>query len=293
MSVASMILLGGCGANPAGKNNNQPAINPAATAPEMIAVTADERTLQTNLKEFPSLEASDQPGPVRGVVLTHHELASSMIANLLSRLVKQEKVDTFIIIGPNHPNMGTGWAITTAADWQTPLGTVKSDQQIVADLEKQGSAVEDIEHLRDEHAIYTELPYIKYYFPDAKVVPLALTTFYDLRDADNLAAAIRDEMAGKNIVVLASLDFSHYLSRDQAQANEAVDLQEIKDRDYGSLYKLGNGYIDSSATMIIFLKLMDSLGATNLTVLDHKNSLDFSPDSPQSTTGYYSLLFSR
>jgi len=293
MSVASMILLGGCGANQVEKNNNQPNINSTVKAPEIITVSADERTLQTNLKEFPRLEASNQSGPVRGIVLTHHELASSLIANLLSRLAKQEKVDTFIIIGPNHPNIGKAWAITTAAEWQTPLGTVKSDQQIISDLEKQGSAAGDIEHLRNEHAIYTELPYIKYYFPDAKVVPLALTTFYDLRDADNLAAAIRGEMAGKNIVVLASLDFSHYLSRDQAQANEAVDLQYIKDRDYGSLYKLGNGYIDSPATMITFLKLMDSLGAKNMTVLDHKNSLDFSPDSPQSTTGYYSLLFSQ
>lgn len=67
--------------------------------------------------------------------------------------------------------------------------------------------------LPNDHALSSLMPFIKYYMPDTKVVPILLSKKFSKEKprvlADNLSKLVK-----KDIVLVASVDFSHYLTNE-------------------------------------------------------------------------------
>ena len=111
---------------------------------------------------------------IRGGIVPHHLLAGSMIADFFSTVSKSNP-DVVIIIGPNHSGEGVNMVHTAPQDWNTPFGVLEADEEIIDRLLESNVAVENFDLMENEHSVSSLVPYVKYFFPDSKIVPLLLT----------------------------------------------------------------------------------------------------------------------
>jgi AmmeMemoRadiSam system protein B len=80
-----------------------------------------------------------------------------------------------VLLGPIHDRREEGLFLSNSHYFQTPLGNIRVDLETSEELEGRSPFFEinDIPHLR-EHSIEVLLPFIKYCFPGAEIVPVLM-----------------------------------------------------------------------------------------------------------------------
>ncbi len=137
----------------------------------------------------------------------------------------KQKLDTVFIINPNHTGFGSPIAIDENEAWETPMGDVELDLGMINELEFPTS----LEAHRHEHSAEVMVPFLKYVLDyDFKIVPITMSV-QNFENAQIIATAIHKvvEKSGKNAFVIASSDFSHFLSPSLGQELDDFVLKEI------------------------------------------------------------------
>lgn len=227
---------------------------------------------------------------ISGGIVPHHDLASPLIAQFFYELREHNpKVENIIILAPKHEEMKQIQIFTGMVRWQTEFGDLEQNDLMIRDLLTRKSISLNQEEFVDEHSVKVLTPFIKYYFPQAKIVPILFTAQHDYQSSLALADDLRFLLKTENVVI-ASIDFSHYLPNDRAAICDEKSLRVIEDLDYEEASKLNGDYVDSPAALTVFLKLMQSKYA-EAEVLDHKNSADFLKKDLDSSTSYFTVFF--
>ncbi|MHC1709134.1 MAG: AmmeMemoRadiSam system protein B [Methanomassiliicoccales archaeon] len=165
------------------------------------------------------------PRTIAGAVVPHAGLVFSgpVAAHVYAEMAADGMPETVVIIGPNHT--GYGKAVSASSeDFETPLGVVRSDRDIVSRL-KGVVEIDRAAHLY-EHSLEVQLPFLQYLDPDIKVVPIVMGR-QDLVMAKETAKVLREACVGKDVVILASSDFSHYLPAEAARKRDEMVLERI------------------------------------------------------------------
>lgn len=243
-----------------------------------------------DLYRYVGREKKEHPvqGRVRGGIVPHHLLAGALIAGFVSLLAEQ-KPEIIIIVGPNHNNAGAK-IISGLYDWETSEGLVKTERSIVKRLQQAGLVVLADEVLSQEHSVGTLVPFIKYYLPDSKIVPIILHHDVSLREIDTLVQELAPFLNEK-AVILGSVDFSHYLTRREAEAKDMATLKAMRDFNYTALFRMGNDHLDSPASLATVFRAMEMMGEKEFRVLAHTNSGVILQNDFMETTSYFTLLF--
>ncbi|HBU07201.1 MAG TPA: AmmeMemoRadiSam system protein B [Candidatus Magasanikbacteria bacterium] len=227
---------------------------------------------------------------IQAIVVPHHLLVSEYITGLIKR-ASGRQIDTVVIIGPNHENISQEILATTLAEWQTLEGSVSVDETLVniflADFKEQSN----YEAFIHEHSIGAIVPFVKHYFPKAKIMPVIINSYANLQDGQKLATWL-DKNLGDNSLVIVSTDFSHYLEKPMAEKNDLQTRQWIMTRDTGSISRLNNDYVDSPISLATILLLAEKRGWGTEEIY-HGNSFDFSLQKPVQTTSYFGLGFTE
>lgn len=234
-------------------------------------------------------EQSKLEGTVLGGVVPHHLVAGSLITDLLAALVPQ-KPEVIILVGPNHHNSG-GRMITGFSDWQTPEGLVETEEKIVQILLEEKLVGQDEQVLGQEHSIGSLVPLIKHYLPQTKIVPLILHHDVSREEVDKLLAVLEPWLEEGKGVFLASVDFSHYLTREQAEEKDRFTLKVMRNFDYPTLFNLGNDYLDSPASLALVFRYAEKKGLRDFQVLANTNAGRILQNDFIETTSYFSLVF--
>jgi AmmeMemoRadiSam system protein B len=240
--------------------------------------------LKKNPQVFPDCQ-------VVAAIVPHHDLASFMPDGLFSKLALQG-IETVILIGPNHDEIG-GKMLTSMAVWETEFGKVYPNEKLIADLEQKNIVSEQDEILQNDHSISGLLPMLKYFIPNAKVIPIMLSNKNDQAEIEMLNENLESILNDKRVALVASVDFSHYLSQAEAEKNDNETLEIMKSFDYKKLYHLGNGNVDSPPSVATFLLASQSIGDGNINVISHANSADLLGSNITKTTSYFSLATCR
>jgi AmmeMemoRadiSam system protein B len=214
---------------------------------------------------------------------------SGMVAaHLYARIAEDGFPATFVILGPNHTGRGSGLSVAKD-DFETPLGVAKLDRELSKMLRK-GLVDEDEESHRFEHSIEVQLPFLQFMFPEIKFVPICMG-FQDLEAATSVGKVIRDAMRTKDIVVIASTDFSHYVTRDEAKRKDGMALDAIKTMDPKALYEVVR---DQDISMCGYGPVIATLTACSggkPTLLKYANSGDVHP--MREVVGYASVVIEK
>lgn len=214
---------------------------------------------------------------------------SGMVAaHFYARLAEDGFPESFVIIGPNHTGRGSGLAIAKD-DFQTPLGIARIDRELAKMLRKD-LVDEDDEAHEYEHSIEVQLPFLQYFKPDIKFVPICMG-FQDYAAAASVGKLIREAMQKKDIVVIASTDFSHYVPKDEAKRKDSMAIDAITRMDAKGLFEVVR---DEDISMCGYGPVMATLTACEggkAALLKYASSGDVHP--MRDVVGYASVVIEK
>jgi len=226
---------------------------------------------------------------ISGGIIPHHLFPGFIIADFFDRLSKQSP-QTIILIGPNHHERGNYQGLSSLYGWETPFGVVEPDEQVIQSLIKDKLIEVDESVLPDEHSVAGMMSFVKYYLPDAKVVPIILSGFMSESDILMLSDKLRNYI-DENSVIIAAVDFSHGLTNKQAQENDEITLELMSNFDYRQILSLNNDYLDSPPSIVALLMVMQVLQTTNMDLLHNTNSGQIQGNDSIETTSYFSIAY--
>lgn len=195
--------------------------------------------------------------------------------------------ETVIIIGPNHHGIGAGVA-TTFEDFKTPLGVVRVDKELAKDIVGDIILNDPSAH-RYEHSIEVQLPFILFLRAEVKFVPISMY-LQDISIAKQVGEIIREACRGKDVVVIASSDFSHYVPKDVARKKDMLAIEKIVSGDVDGFYKTILRYditVCGYGPIISVMSFCNSKGS----LLKYATSGDVYP--MEDVVGYASIKFER
>ena len=206
---------------------------------------------------------------------------SGFTANLAySQLEAQRR--RIIVIGPSHRVAFEGMSISLYDRYETPLGELAIDREYAEALQERfGLAFEDALHR--EHSTEVQMPFIRHYLPDAKVVEIV----YGRQDPAALSKVIAYLLQDEANLVVISTDLSHFYTEEEANALDTLCLKAIADEDVQMLHRgcEACGKIGVEG-MLIAAK---DLGLTSK-LLDYRTSAWASNDTTR-VVGYASAIF--
>ena len=211
----------------------------------------------------------------------------------ISRLEIKENA---ILLGPNHTGFGAPFSIMTEGNWQTPLGEITINSELAKSiLNKSEYLTDDVDAHVHEHSLEVQLPFLQYYKPDVKIVPIMVTEgqisiYQDI--GSSIASALKGSKLENSTLIIASSDMTHYEPQKQAkekdkQAIEAIlELNEDRLIDKIKRFSISMcGYVPTSI-MLVAAKI---LGAKKAELIDYQTSGEVTGDY-SSVVGYAGII---
>lgn len=219
---------------------------------------------------------------VYGGVVSHHiPTTIPKLVEFYSTLKKTQKVKNFIIIGPDHTDAGKSPITTSNASFFTIYGQLKPMDGLAFKLQELGLANIEESPFDREHSIGSQVLIISKIFPEAKVTPIILRSNATKAEAEKLGKLLAT-LLDEDTVLIASVDFSHYLTTDQATPLDQISGEIIRKLDINSLPLMK---IDSIKSAIVFMMVMKEKKAIDTSNFDILNTNDLMQNSDY-TTGY-------
>ncbi len=248
-------------------------------------------------------------------IIPHHLVAGSHMATFFQALTNQ-KPEVVVLIGPNHPQAGRNNFVTSLYNWRTPYGTLKANKEIVEKLmnnptsptalssaeardiaasspsQRRGkgevSLVVDEKIMDKEFSIGNDVAFIKKTWPNTTFVPIILKERATTEQIQALATKLKEILPQKSLI-LASVDFSHYLPEYISNFHDELSQNVLATGDVSRISKME---IDSRPSVRLLLEYNKLVGAQNFHEVFHTNSAGISGnlDLAETTShigGYY------
>jgi AmmeMemoRadiSam system protein B len=254
-----------------------------AYAPAHEAAFFDERTFALAVRDVEARPPQPMPG-VRALIIPHHWTAGSLIVGPLRDLAATRHIRRVILLGPNHTNSGGGAIITSGRPWSTPFGDVAPDTALLRMLSDAGVSVEP-DVLTFEHSVAGIVPAIRYYLPDAAVLPLILKHTASPADVDRLSAALAPYLDEESVLISA-VDFSHGLPSDEARDRNGESRVLLERMKADQVMRLGNEHLDSPAAIAVAIEAARGAGATSFELRADSDSSRIAPPDGGPVTSY-------
>lgn len=233
-----------------------------------------------------------------GFVCPHagYMFSGAVAAHAYYELALDGKPDVVFLFGPNHGGYGSGLAVMNDGFWRTPLGDVEIDSESANQVVRESGIVDvdDSAH-RIEHSIEVQLPFLQYlYGSEFKIVPICFL-MQDLSSAREVGEAVAKVLAGKNGVIIASSDMTHYEPQESAERKDKLVLEAVEAMDEAKLYSVIEAHRISACGYGPIAALMTAakiLGAKEAKLLCYKTSGDVIGDY-SSVVGYAAVCFKK
>lgn len=199
-----------------------------------------------------------------------------------------------ILLGVNHRSRGVPAALSPWNRWQTPLGDVDVDQELNDLLRKQLSFLKPDERPhRREHSIEVQLPFLQRTLREFTLLPISFS-YLRLEECRELGQVLADHCAAAAIrtVILASSDFSHYLSPERTEELDRLAIERVLALDpEGLLDVVENRNISMCGVMptTVLLFAINALGGKRVRLLQHYHSGQVTEMTE--VVGYASMCF--
>ncbi len=223
---------------------------------------------------------------IRGAIIPHHDIAEFFGAHLFSQL--SEKVNHVILIGPNHQNISNKNFVVNSKEINTSFGPLYPSQW-VTELDSYDWIKSDSEIIAREHAITNFVDYIKYFLPQAKLTALMLKRYPNENHLNQLKEMLINQVNNQTIVV-GSVDFSHYLTPDEAENKDQITSQMIKKMEINGWFNLDETYLDSPAGVYLLITTMKATD-NQPQLIRQSNSAQILNEFTLNTTSYQYWIF--
>ena len=159
----------------------------------------------------PAPDEAVPEGPFVGGIVPHAGwfFSGQMACRVVERLATGTAVDTVAIFGM-HLHPGSRNILMADGAWDTPLGPLTVDAPLAEALRRRFDfKIETADDSTPDNTIEVQLPFIKYFFPDTRIVPMGVPP---VTASLEIGSAVAEEARrlGREIRVIGSTDLTHY-----------------------------------------------------------------------------------
>lgn len=184
-----------------------------------------------------ALPVKKRSGFIKAIISPHagYMFSGACAAWGFKEIAESEMADTYILIGPNHYGLGSALSIE---DWKTPFGFLKSDKDLVRDIELNTDLKINDSFHANEHSIEVQLPFLQFankaHLNEFKIVCITLSNDIDIV---KLAADLKSILSKQNkkITFIISSDFTHYGSHYKYLPFTLEIDKRLKELDEGAI----------------------------------------------------------
>ncbi len=248
----------------------------------------------------PGTTPTVQKGPrnIVGLVCPHagYMYSGPVAAHSYFSLAADGKPDVVVIFGPNHTGQGSGLAVMSQGVWRTPLGDVQIDEETADQILRRSKIidVDDSAHAY-EHSIEVQLPFLQYLYGSAfKFVPVSFL-MQDFESSGEVGQAVAGALEGKNAVIIASTDMTHYEPHEVAEKKDKKALSALEKLEERGFYSTVEGFNITACgygPVVAMVTAAKLLGARKGQILCYKTSGDVTGDY-SAVVGYASVALTR
>jgi AmmeMemoRadiSam system protein B len=135
--------------------------------------------------------------------------SGSIACNVISCLKSDDPPDVLVVFGMHLHPKSPGFMMTEGA-WETPFGEIQVEEQMARELTKQFPfTVESPNNFQQDNTIELQLPFIKYFFNDVKIVAAGVPPDKNSLEIGRAVVEIAKRL-GLKIKVIGSTDLTHY-----------------------------------------------------------------------------------
>lgn len=222
---------------------------------------------------------------IAGLIVPHAGyIYSGQIAADAFNQVRNNNYELVVILGTNHTTAGfSGISVFPKGKFATPIGTLEIDTEAAEKLLQADSDVNtNLDVHEKEHSIEVQIPFIKYLFPKAKILPIIVGE-PNLEMCSKFGKALAGIIKDKKSLVVASSDLSHYPSFDDAvkvdyktlKAIVSMDPEQIVSTMHTQLYQHLPNLVTcgcGEAPLIASIFTAKELGAKGAVIISSSNS---------------------
>jgi len=263
-----------------------------------------EKEIKSFLKEYPTKTVAKSA--LTGGIVPHAGwyFSGSIACNVIHCLKDEKPPDTFVIFGM-HLHTSSPSYIMTDGSWETPFGEIEIDKLLAGALVEQFAfQIETAENYTQDNTIELQLPFIKYFFEETKIVPIGVPPTQNSLEIGKAVADISRRL-GLRVKVIGSTDLTHYgmnygfVSHGTGPAaldwvrNEndrrVIDAMLAMDPDKVITEALANQNACCSGAAATAIAAAKQLGADKAETIAYATSYDKSPGD--SFVGYAGIVF--
>lgn len=243
--------------------------------------------------------ASDCPPPGKIVALVSPHAGyrySGPVAGAAFRQVQNRKFDTVVVVGLSHRIPVSKASVFDGEYYETPLGKLPVDRETTGQLLAHSDLFEynkaahstrkSLMESGGEHSVENQVPFLQRAIGEFKMVEI-LTNAENADLCHHAGLAIAEALQGKNALLVASTDLTHWPRYEDAVRVDRKALEILSDLDPKNIWKelrvLEQENADvhnlscvmcSKAAVLTVFEAAIALGADRAAVLDYRNSGD-------------------
>jgi MEMO1 family protein len=265
---------------------------------------ACKREIETYLEEIDFHK--DPEKRYQGGIVPHAGwyYSGNIACNVIRALQDDPPPDVLLVFGmhlhPRSPNF-----IMTQGAWETPFGEIPIESRLAGELDRQFEfVIETDQQYTQDNTIEVQLPFIKYFFGDAALVPIGVPPIVESLEIAHAAVSIARRL-GLKIKVIGSTDLTHYGSNYGfspkgrgsgalnwvTQENDMAVIRAMRAMDPLDVLREGMNHQNAccSGAAASAIAAVKQLGAKSAEVIRYATSHDKSPG--ESFVGYVGMVF--
>ena len=236
------------------------------------------------------------PGRLVGLISPHAGLYySGPVAAHGYSLLRGRAGLSVVLVGPSHRVAFEGLALVARGAFETPLGQTPIDEPLASELLAADSHIVNAPRPhRDEHSLEMQLPFLQHLVRELRIVPILMGE-QTREEVDALAAALSKVLPGRDVLLVASSDLSHYHPAPVANRLDALVVKDVERYDAESLMRrleASHEHACGGGPVVAVMKAAQALGADTATVLRYADSGDVGERDKSRVVGYLSAALS-
>ena len=186
----------------------------------------DPRELSRILDEYLA-EAKTDALPPKALIAPHagYIYSGPVAATVYARLKNaRQPITRVILLGPSHRVPFLGLAVPSADYFETPLGTVPIDRELIERILPLSQVYQMDQAHAYEHSLEVQIPFLQKTLGEFALVPLVVG---DATGAE-VAEVLEELWGGPETLIVISSDLSHYLDYQSAKDIDTVTSKAIE-----------------------------------------------------------------
>jgi AmmeMemoRadiSam system protein B len=252
--------------------------------------------LKKKIREFLSRSKNVPDPEVRAIIVPHAGYDySGQVAAEAYKLVEGRKFEAVVIIAFLHRVFLQGVLVDDVPAYEMPLGRVPVDRKMAQQLQMVHPLFRETPPGRlEEHSLEVQIPFLQETIPSLKIVPIYIGDQH-ITNITLLAEALATVIAGRNVLVVATSDLSHFHSYEAASR---MDKALIAMFEQGNAEAIYDAYAKEEieacgmGPVLTSILLARKLGWSGPRLIRYANSGDVTGDHG-SVVGYAAMAYRK